>query len=351
MLVTSQRASGVVAYALATAAVALIVAGLLHVSGYDVVQSARALWGGAFGSVDAFVSSTLVRATPLLIMGCAVALAFRVGVFNVGGDGQFLVGAAASTWVAPMAAALPRGVAILLALAAGAVAGALWGVLPALFRRRWGVFEVLSTLMMNFIAAHVISYLVRGPLQEPTRVYPQSTTISDALQLPVIFRGSRLHAGFLIAVICVVAAWLWLSRRAGGFNARVTGANPLAAASAGRIDTSAVAFRVFVAGAALCGLAGAIEVLGVTFALYENLSPGYGFTAIAVALLAGLHPLGVLLSAVFLAALDAGASAMQREASVPSVTVWVIQALLVLAALTARALRGRAWRSVRLAQS
>ena len=351
MLVTFTRTAGVVAYALAIAAVALIAAGLLHVSGYDVVQSARALWGGAFGSVDAFVSSTLVRATPLLIMGSAVALAFRVGVFNVGGDGQFLVGAAASTWVAIMSSALPRGVAILLALAAGAVAGALWGALPALFRRHWSVFEVLTTLMMNFIAAHLISYLVRGPLQEPTRVYPQSQTISDALQLPVIFPGGRLHAGFFIALFCAVGAWLWLSRRSGGFNARVTGANPLAAASAGRIDTSAVAFRVFVAGAALCGLAGAVEVLGVTFALYENLSPGYGFTAIAVALLAGLHPLGVLVSAVCLAALDAGASAMQREAGVPSVTVWVIQALLVVAALAAPALRTRTWRRVRLARS
>ena len=346
-----KRLSGVLAYAVAIAAVAVVSGALLGVSGYDVSQSARALWGGAFGSPDAFVSSTLVRAIPLLIMGSAIALAFRVGVFNVGGDGQFLAGAAASTWVALIATRLPSVLAIVLALVAGALAGALWSVLPALFRRRWGVFEVLSTLMMNFIAAYLISYLVRGPLQEPTGVYPQSPTISTALQLPIIFSGSRLHAGFIIASMCVALAWVWLSRRAGGFNARVTGANPIAAASAGRIETGAVAFRVFVAGAALCGLAGAIEVLGVTFALYENLSPGYGFTAIAVALLAGLHPLGVLPSAVFLAALDAGAGAMQREAGVPSVTVWVIQALLVLAALAARALRNRRWGGVRLAQS
>ncbi len=346
----STRMSGALSYALAIAAVALIAAAFLQISGYSVAQSVRALWGGAFGSVDAFVSSTLVRAIPLLIMGSAIALAFRVGVFNVGGDGQFLAGAAASTWVALMAAPLPSAIAIVVALAAGSLAGALWSVLPALFRRRWGVFEVLTTLMMNFIAAYLISYLVRGPLQEPTRVYPQSPTISSALQLPSIFSGSRLHAGFFIALLCVVGAWLWLSRRAGGFNARVTGANPVAAASAGRIDTGAVAFRVFVAGAALCGLAGAIEVLGITFALYENLSPGYGFTAIAVALLAGLHPLGIFLSALFLAALDAGASAMQREAGVPSVTVWVIQALLVLAALAVRALRDRRW-GVRLTQS
>jgi simple sugar transport system permease protein len=284
-------------------------------------------------------------------MGSAIALAFRVGVFNVGGDGQFLAGAAAATWVALTVSRLPSMIALVLALAAGALAGALWSVLPALFRRHWGVFEVLSTLMMNFIAAYFISYLVRGPLQEATRVYPQSPTISSALQLPILLTGSRLHSGFIVALLCVVGVWVWLSYSAGGFNARLTGANPIAAASSGRVETDAVAFRVFVAGAALCGLAGAIEVLGVTFALYENLSPGYGFTAIAVALLAGLHPLGVILSAVLLAALDAGASAMQRDAGVPSVTVWVIQALLVLAALAARARRNRGWASVRLARS
>lgn len=351
MPVDPRRLSGVLAYAVALAAVAIVSGALLAVSGYDVSQSARALWGGAFGSPDAFISSTLVRAIPLLIMGSAIALAFRVGVFNVGGDGQFLAGAAASTWVALVATRLPSVIAIVFALAAGALAGASWSIVPALLRRRWGVFEVLSTLMMNFTAAYLISYLVRGPLQEPTRVYPQSPTISSALQLPIIITSSRLHAGFIIALLCIAGAWVWWNRRAGGFNARVTGANPIAAASAGRIETGAIAFRVFVGGAALCGLAGAIEVLGVTFALYENLSPGYGFTAIAVALLAGLHPLAVLPSAVFLAALDAGASAMQRDAGVPSVTVWVIQALLVLAALAARALRNRGWGGVRLVQS
>ena len=349
MPVNPKRLSALFAYAVAVASVALVSGALLWVSGYDVAQSARALWLGAFGSVDALVSSTLVRAVPLLIMGSAIALAFRVGVFNVGGDGQFLAGAAASTWIALIAARLPSVVAIVLALGAGAFAGALWSVLPALFRRRWGVFEVLSTLMMNFIAAYLISYLVRGPLQEPTGVYPQSQTIANSL--PIILPGSRLHVGFIIALLIVLGAWLWLSRSTGGFNARVTGANPIAAASAGRIETGAVAFRVFVAGAALCGLAGAIEVLGVTFALYENLSPGYGFTAIAVALLAGLHPLAVFPSALFLAALDAGASAMQREAGVPSVTVWVVQALLVLAALAAHAMRNRGLGGVRLAQS
>jgi simple sugar transport system permease protein len=338
------------AYGISIVAVAAVAASILMVSGYDVGESATALWRGAFGSTDAFVSSTLVRAVPLLLMGTAIALTFRVGVFNVGGDGQFLAGAATAVWLALSLPSWPRSFAVPLALLAGTMAGGMWSILPAFFRRRWGVFEVLSTLMMNFIAAYLISYLVRGPLQEPTRVYPQSATVPDALHLPIVIAGTRLHAGLLLALGCVVAAWLWLSRREGGFKARVTGSNPIAASSAGRIDTGAVTFRAFVGGASLCGLAGAVEVLGVTFALYENLSPGYGFTAIAVALLAGLHPLAVVPSAVLFAALDAGASAMQREAGVPSVTVWIIQALLILAALAAKALHDRRWGIVRLRQ-
>lgn len=346
-----RRPARALIYSALLATVVLIAAALLQLSGYSVAESAGALWRGAFGSADALLSSTLVRAVPFMLLGTAIALAFRVGVFNVGGDGQFLAGAAACTWVALAGMSMPGPARLVLALFVGALAGALWGLLPALLRRRWGVFEVLSTLMMNFIAAYTISYLVRGPLQEPSGIYPQSATVSSAVRLPLMLNGSRLHVGIVVAIACAVVAWVWLTFREGGLRTRLTGANPVAAASAGRIDTAAVSFRVFVASAALCGFAGAVEVLGVTFALYENLSPGYGFTAIAVALLAGLHPLGIIASAILFAALDAGASAMQREAGVPSVMVWVVQALLVLAVLAARALAQRGVRVVRLAGS
>jgi general nucleoside transport system permease protein len=318
--------------ALAAAAV------LLHVAGFSVVDAARALWHGSLGSVDAAVSSTLVRAVPFVILGCAMALAFRVGVFNIGGDGQFLAGASCATWLALLPLPIPGVVHVLLILAIGSAGGLLWAWGPALLKRRLGVFEVLSTLMMNFVALHTVSYLVRGPMQEPTRIYPQSAAIPQALHLPMIIPGSRLHAGAAVSIACVLGVWIWLTLRESGLRARLTGANPTAAASAGRIDTTAITYRVLLASAALCGLAGAVEVLGVTFALYENLSPAYGFTAIVVALLAGLHPIGVVGTAVVIAALDAGAGAMQRDAGVPSVTVWIIQALLVLGVLAVRLL-------------
>ncbi|MGH7711343.1 MAG: ABC transporter permease [Gemmatimonadaceae bacterium] len=346
-----RRLGNLLIHLTAIGAVAVIALAFLLVSGYDVSQSVAALWRGAFGSVDALVSSTLVRAVPLILLGVGIALAFRVGVFNVGGDGQFLAGAALGAWAALHSAQLPGVGTIIIALIAGAIGGAFWALLPALLRRHWGVFEVLSTLMMNFVATYAVSYLVRGPLQEPTHIYPQSATIPSGAHLPIVIAGSRLHAGFFISIACAFVAWVWLSFREGGLRARLTGANPIAAASAGGIDTGVLTFRVFIVSAALCGMAGAVEVLGVTFALYENLSPGYGFTAIAVALLAGLHPLGVVASAVLLAALDAGAATMQREAGVPSVAAWVIQALLVLAVLTARALADRGAGALRFARS
>jgi simple sugar transport system permease protein len=326
-----QRVLRGASYVLGFSIVLLLGVGFLAISGYDVAAVLSAWWRGAFGSIEAVVSSTLVRAVPLVLIGLGVALAFRVGVINIGGDGQFLAGAAASTWLVLLEPPLPSGFTLLLAVVAGGMAGALWGLLPAVMRWRWGVFEVLSTLMMNFVAGFFISYLVRGPLQEPTRIYPQSATLP--IQLPLLVSGARLHAGFLIAIGCAIALWVWMTFRAGGLRAHLTGANPVAAESAGMINTRGVALRVFISSAALCGVAGAVEVLGVTFALYENLSAGYGYTAIAVALLAGLHPLGVVVSGILLAGLDAGATAMQREAGVPSVAAWVIQALLVLAVL------------------
>jgi general nucleoside transport system permease protein len=323
-------------YLLTVGAVLALAAGLLVATGFSVPNAAAALWRGSLGSPDAALSSTAVRAVHYIILGSAMALAFRVGVFNIGGDGQFLIGASCATWLALLPLPIPALGQVFLTLFAGAAGGVLWAWGPALLKRRLGVFEVLSTLMMNFIALHTVSYLVRGPMQEATGIYPQSGSIPEALRLPIIVPGSRLHAGVLLSFLCVATIWIWMTRRESGLRARLTGANATAAASAGRIDTKVIAWRTFLASAALCGLAGAVEVLGVTYALYENLSPAYGFTAIVVALLAALHPIGVIGSALVIAAFDAGASAMQRDAGVPSVTAWIIQALLVLGVLVVR---------------
>jgi len=337
------RARNVRPVLIALATVAAIIAAialLLLVGGYDVPRSIGALWTGSVGSWYAFTSATLVRAVPLMLTGCAIAVAFRAGVFNIGAEGQLLAGGAGAAAVALM---LPQahGLAAVLALAAGAAAGAGWAGIAALLRERFGVLEVISTIMLNFVALYAVSFLVRGPLQEPTHAYPQSSSIAEAIRLAHIPGAGRLHVGLVIALgITLAVGWL-LRYAASGFRLTIVGESPTAAASAGEIDVRRETTLAFVASGALAGLAGAIEVLGVTYALYEDLSPGYGYTAIAVALLAGLDPWRVIITALLFAALEAGAGAMQRDAGVPSTLVSVIEALLILGVVAAQAIRVR----------
>jgi len=327
--VPSRWLPSVIAALLVPLLVWLVLAG----GGYDSSKALSALWNGAFGSAYAVLSATLVRATPLLLVGLAVAIAFRAGVLNIGAEGQLLMGAAAATAAGLAVSGLPRLMALSIALLAGGCAGAAWAGLAGWLRVRFGVLEVISTLMLNFIATYVVSWLVRGPLQEPTRIYPQTSELPPAVQLPILVPGYRVHLGFVLAVLLCVAVWSFLAHTAAGFRVRAVGAGRSAAENAGGIRTTRTLLMVFVASGALAGLGGAGEVTGVTFALYEGISPGYGYSAIAVALLARLHPLAVILSALFFGALEAGAAAMQRDANVPSVLAAVIEALVVLGIL------------------
>ncbi len=304
-----------------------------------------ALWRGSFGSSYALYSATLVRAAPLILTGLAVAIAFRAGVLNIGAEGQFLAGATAAAAGGAGAVAWTHGaqqtIALPVALAGGTVFGAAWAGIAAWLRRRFAVLEVISTIMLNFVALAAVGYLVRGPLQEPLHIYPQTAALPAAMHLPMLMPGTRLHVGFAIAVLAGGAAWWALRTTAAGFRARAAGASQFAAATAGLIDVPATTSRVFLLSGALAGLAGAIEVTGVTYALYENISPGYGYTAIAVALLANLNSLGVIATGIFFGALEAGAAALQRDAGVPSVLASVVEASVILIVLALQSLRAR----------
>ncbi len=300
----------------------------LALLGFDIGQSLGALWRGAFGSWYALTSATLVRAVPLIVVGFGIALAFRAGVFNIGAEGQFYAGAMAATWVGSSVGGWPPPAAIAAVLVAGAVAGAVW-VLPAVVLKiRFGVLEVISTLLLTFVAEALVSWMVQGPLQEARGVYPQSDPIAVAARLPAI-PGSRLHLGLLLALGLAVLLWVGFGRTLWGFRLRAVGEAPRAAAVAGRVPVKRVVGAALVWSGALAGLAGAVEVGGVTYALYQNLSPGYGFAGIAVALLARLHPLGVVAAGLLFGALEAGASGMQREAGVPAVAVYIVQAVII----------------------
>lgn len=300
-----------------------------------------AFWAGSFGSWYGLTSGTLVRAVPLILTGLGVALAFRAGVFNIGADGQLLIGATMAAYVGLRWSPVLGNTTLPVALVLGAAAGAAWAGIAAGLRVRFGVLEVISTLMLNFVAADFVAFLVRGPLQEPLHIYPQSAPLPATARLPTFGPATRLHWGIVLALVLACTIWWYVARTAAGFRLRVVGANPFAAAITGRVRVSRVATAAFLASGALAGLAGAIEVTAVTYALYEDLSPGYGFTAIAVAILAGLNPGGVVLTGVLFAGLETGALAMQRDAGVPSVWASVVEAVLILLLVAGAAVRIR----------
>lgn len=315
--------------------VVVVIPILLHALGFDAEAGMLALFRGSLGSGYAIASGTLVRATPVILTGLSVAIAFRAGVFNIGAEGQLLAGAAAAVAITLIPGIGSSYASPWIGLIAGACAGGAWSGIAALLRVRFRVLEVISTILLNFVALDLVGYLVRGPLQEPLHIYPQSATIAMAARLPRILPASRLHAGFLIAVAAAVVSWWVLRFTAAGFRLRAVGANADAARVAGEIDVARTTSRAFIVSGAIAGLAGAIELTGVTFALYENISPGYGYTGIAVALLARLDPLAVVASGLLFGALEAGASAMQRDAGVPSVVVSIVEAMIILGLIVA----------------
>lgn len=319
--------------AAALALTTLAAAVALSLGGYDASAAAAALVRGALGSPDVLLSVTLVRAVPLILTGLAVTVAFRAGVWNIGAEGQLHAGAVAAVWVGLSGGGLPGALLVPAVLLAAALAGALWACVPTFLKLRLGVGEVITTLLMNFVGIHLAAYVVHGPLQEARGVFPQTDPIADAARLPVLIPGTRLHAGLLLALGLAALAWAVLRYTRAGFELRAVGASPEAARVAGRMSPRRVVLSAFLASGAVAGLTGGVQVAGVTFALYEGLSPGWGYTAIAVALLAGLDPAAVVLTGVLFGALEGGAGAMQRSAGIPSAWASAMVAMVILSVL------------------
>lgn len=311
----------------AAAGLALLLAGaVLAALGHPPGAALGALWRGAFGT-PAAGTATALKTAPLLLTGLAVALSFRCGVWNIGAEGQLLAGALLATALATRL--WPGGPALALVPAtalAGAAAGAAFGAIAGILRATRGVSEVISTILLNFVAIQMVALAVQGPLQEASGGYPQSEALGAAARLPAL---GRLHLGVPLSLVAALAASALLFRTAFGFRLRAVGLAPVAARFAG-ISPGRYGVAVLALAGALAGLGGAFEVMGVTGRLYQGLSPGTGYTAIAVALLARLHPLAVVPSALFFGALEAGAGAMQREAGVPSVVTELVQGAVIL---------------------
>ena len=281
-----------------------------------------------------------IKAAPLILAGLGVAIAFRCRLWNIGAEGQFLMGALGAAWLGNLLRGLPTPLLVPTLMAIGALFGAAWAGIAALLRLRRGVPEVIGTIMLNFVAIHILSYAVQGPLQEPSGAFPQTEALGAAAQLPRLLPPTRLHLGFVLALLSVPLAHAMLFHTPIGFRIRAVGMNPEAARAAG-IPTAGVLWAAFLLSGALAGLAGAVEVTGVTYRVYEGFSAGTGYTAVAVALLGGLHPVGVGVSALFFGAVAAGSGNMEREAGVSAVLAYAIQAAAICLALTVSSRRGR----------
>jgi simple sugar transport system permease protein len=320
--------------AAAGVAAALAVSALLvATAGKNPLIAYGSLAQGAFGSPDR-IAVALNKTTPYLLTALGVALCFRARVFNIGGEGQIAVGGLAATWMALAIPDAPRLVLPVAAALAGAVGGALWAALAAVIRLRRRVHEVLVTLLLNFIGVLLVSEALHGEMGEPGAGFPQSPLFAAAAWLPKLVRGTDLHVGILVALVATVAAHLLLWHTPFGFRARLRGAGDAVAAYAG-VGAGRSLLRVMLIAGGLAGLAGAIDVLGVHYRLIEGFSTGFGFTAVSIALLGGLTPLGVLPAALLFAFLETGALAMQRAVGVPSPLVAVIQGLTMVFVLVA----------------
>jgi simple sugar transport system permease protein len=309
---------------------------LIFLVGANPLEAYIAMLQGSVGGVGA-LTTTGVRMTPLLLAGLGVAISFRAGVFNIGAEGQLYLGAIGATVVALMPLGVPGWLHAALALLAGALGGAIWAAIPGYLLAYRGISEVVLTLMLNYVGIYLASYLVdteSGPLGERGASYSQSAQIQEAARLPTLVSGTSLHLGLVIGIVLAVALWAMIRWTPFGFRLRMIGANPIAARYAGVLVGRQIVAVMSLSGA-LAGLAGAVEVIGLRYRLYENFSPGYGYDAIAVALLANSNPLGVVLSSAFFGALQAGANRMQQTVNIETSLVFVIQALTVIFVIAA----------------
>jgi simple sugar transport system permease protein len=313
---------------------------IIWLSGYDPGAAFSALFNGAFGGPKQ-IGGTILKATPLIFTGLAVAYGFRAGLFNIGAEGQLFMGGLTAAALGVLLAGAPWIIVVPTLIIASAMAGAAWAFIPAILKARIGAHEVITTMMFTYIARYTVSWLVVGPLKAEGQI-PQTVALGTEAQLPqfrTIFSEAtldalpfldlgRAHLGIVVAIIVCVIVWLILKYTTLGYENRAVGFNPWASETAG-ISVQWTTVKALCISGALAGLAGSVEVMGVHHRLFDQFSSGFGFTGIAVALLAKNHPIGIIPAALLFGALSSGAGTMQLEASVPQEIILIIQALVI----------------------
>jgi simple sugar transport system permease protein len=308
---------------------ALVIGGLIILAtGASVVSAYTGLFAGALGSPQA-IANTLVEATPYILAGLAVALGFKCGVFNIGVEGQIIMGSLFSAVAGYAIVGVPGIVHAPLALLCGMIGGALWGAIPGFLRARTGAHEVITTIMLNYVAIRLVDYLIKGPLRDTTSTAPRTPFVQESARLPYLFGADyRLHFGFIIALVMAFVIWWLLNKTTIGFEIRTVGANPDAAQYAGMSVTRNIVLAMSLSGA-LAGLAGAVTILGLEHNYKAAFTGGYGFDSIAIALLAGSNPIGIIPAAIFWGALRNGAGLMQLQSGISINLINIVQALVI----------------------
>jgi len=300
---------------------------VLLVTGHSPLEAYGAMMMGAFGDVFG-IGQTFTQATPIIFTALAFLFAFKCGLFNIGAEGQLLVGGFAAALVGISFEGLPTFIHAPMALLAGALAGGLWGFIPAILKAKLGAHEVITTMMLSYVAFYLTGYMVNYPYKAPGWV-AQTVAIAPSAELPRILQPTQLSAAIFIAVILAWLTHYTLQKTTFGYEVRATGLNP-AAAESGGINVKRGMILALVISGAMAGLGGSGEVMGVHRRFIEGFSPGYGWDGLAVALVGGLHPAGVLLVAVLFGALRSGGMVMTRVTGVPLDIVYLLQALVIL---------------------
>jgi ABC-type uncharacterized transport system permease subunit len=310
----------------------ILCSGLVALAGANVIDAYAELFLTPF-STGFDLEQTAIKSAPLVLTGLAVAVAFRARFWNIGGEGQLYAGAMATAFIGTQTW-LPAPTLWILMILCGALAGLAWAMVPAILRLRFKVDDVVTTLLLNFVLLYGMSALLTGPWKNPHAAYPTSPSIRPDAQFPILPGTSQLHLGVLIALLAVPAIWFIMNRTVFGFAIKAVGENARAAAYAG-IETGKIILATAALSGSLAGLAGVGEVGGVHYQVMADLSPGYGYTGIVVAMLARLNPIGVLPAAVFFAVVITGAEGMSRATGVPVFLADVIQGVSLLCMLTA----------------
>jgi general nucleoside transport system permease protein len=306
--------------------------GLIALAGANVIHAYTVLFASALNTTFNLVE-TIVKAAPLVLTGLAVTVAFRAKYWNIGAEGQFLLGAMAAVFVGTQPW-LPAWTLVPLMILAGAVAGAALAAFPAFAKVRFKVDDVVTTLLLNFIVFFGMMALLEGPWKDPLSGYPDSPDIRTEAEFPVLLRGTRLHLGVVVAALATIGVWSLMRFTTLGFAIRAVGENPRAAAFAGHSIVKVVIITGLISGA-LAGLAGAGEAGALHFQVMAGISTGYGYTGIVIAMLARLSPIGVVPAALFFAVIITGAEAMSRATGVPVFLADVIQGTALMTMLIA----------------